>query len=189
MILHCSAQGYTTGVSVSGLCSKDVSYRPVKMSRQPPERSRRNVPYTLHCITLHCIHLVWQCNKLLCAKFMAELPLLWSAQCYNSAKVGGCSCPGRRMLDPKAGFTILLPPIKSHRHRCSLTHYSDRIRSFTKSPGGRSYTFQSLSHQWFERCNTLVTDIFDIYLTCCPKVDKQIGTIYNEDQIIISSGW
>ena len=25
-----------TGVSVSGLCSKDVSYRPVKMSLQPP---------------------------------------------------------------------------------------------------------------------------------------------------------
>ena len=113
----------------------------------------------------------------MCKVYGRIAPLVKSAQCYNSAKVGGCSCPGRRMLDPKAGFTILLPPIKSHRHHYSLTHYSDRIRSFTKSPERRSYRFQSLSYQWFERRNTLVTDIFDIYLTCCPKVDKQIGTI------------
>ena len=126
MILHCSVQGYTTGVSVSGLCSKDVSYRPVKMSRQPPERSRRNVPYTLHCTFSVAVQLTSVCKV-----YGRIAPL---AQCYNSAKVGGCSCPGRRMLDPKAGFTILLPPIKSHRHHYSLTHYSDRIRSFTTRP-------------------------------------------------------
>ena len=158
----CLCQGFAVKMSV------------IALLKCPDSHQRGLVAMSLTPCT---VHLVWQCNKLLCAKFMAELPLLWSAQCYNSAKVGGCSCPGRRMLDPKAGFTILLPPIKSHRHHYSLTHYSDRIRSFTKSPERRSYRFQSLSYQWFERRNTLVTDIFDIYLTCCPKVDKQIGTI------------
>ena len=33
------------------------------------------------------------------------------------------SCPIGRMLDPKAGFTILLPPIKSPRHRHSLARF------------------------------------------------------------------
>ena len=143
MILHCSAQGYTTGVSVSGLCSKDVSYRPVKMSLHPATvKMSLQPPGSVLSVLHHPSTAALQCNKLLCAKFMAEQPyeVFVVVQSVHS-------CPIGRMLDPKAGFTILLPPIKSHRHRCSLTHYSDRIRSFTKSPGVRSYTFQSLSHQ------------------------------------------
>ena len=96
-----------TGVSVSGLCSKDVSYRPVKMSlhQATVKMSLQQATATIQvqcCITpqeQHCsainfyVQSLWQNSPMKCTT--------------RSAKF---SCPVGRMLDPKAGFTILLPP-------------------------------------------------------------------------------
>ena len=95
-----------TGVSVSGLCSKDVSYRPVKMSLHPATvKMSLQPPGSVLSVLHHPSTAALQCNKLLCAKFMAEQPyeVFVVVQSVHS-------CPIGRMLDPKAGFTILLPP-------------------------------------------------------------------------------
>ena len=78
------------------------------------------------------------------------------------------SCPIGRMLDPKAGFTILLPPIKSppHRHSLARFHLAGCFFIWTILFTNRLHRVSDLM-QHSQGCNDALTQIsqFNIDMT------------------------